>query len=82
MKITENVGKQFVAIWSKIEFQSSICPYPRTSHTCTSYKNRYLVVIGGETEIENIGDIAPQLQKTLKEESKEPNEKLKAINGE
>ena len=25
-------------------------PPPRTSHSCVSYKNRYLVVIGGENE--------------------------------
>lgn len=28
----------------------SIKPVPRTSHSCTIYKNRYLIIIGGETD--------------------------------
>ncbi len=48
----EKPGNKYVAIWQKISFESG--PYPRTSHTCVSYKNRYLVVIGGETETVNI----------------------------
>ena len=32
-------------------------PLPRTSHTCVPYKNRYLVVIGGENaELEDAED--------------------------
>ena len=51
---------QYVAEWEQIEPQTSKDilplsgkPSPRTSHTCTVYKNRYLVIIGGETDIIN-----------------------------
>ena len=30
---------------------NTIAPSPRTSHSCVSYKNRFLVVIGGESEV-------------------------------
>lgn len=53
VKILEQIGNKYVAIWQKINFVGSEIPYPRTSHTCISYKDRYLVVIGGETETVN-----------------------------
>lgn len=53
MKIIEQIGNKYVAIWQKINFVGTEIPYPRTSHTCVSYKDRYLVVIGGETETIN-----------------------------
>jgi len=46
-----------VAEWTQIEPQSKkghvmpqLKPVPRTSHSCTVYKDRYLVIIGGETD--------------------------------
>jgi hypothetical protein len=53
VKIVEQIGSKYVAIWQKINFVGTEIPYPRTSHTCISYKDRYLVVIGGETETVN-----------------------------
>ena len=46
---------QFVAQWEKIDFRNgkdTKSPCARTSHTCTVYKNRFLVIIGGETEVD------------------------------
>lgn len=56
-RIIENPGNKYVAIWQKIKFENG--PYPRTSHTCVSYKNRYLVIVGGETETVNITSKKP-----------------------
>lgn len=49
----------FIAHWEEIEQQTpkgELPSYPkpcaRTSHTCTVYKNRFFIIIGGETEIE------------------------------
>ena len=44
----------FHAIWTKIVVKNPEAPQPspRTSHTCVSYKNRYLVIIGGETTLD------------------------------
>ena len=50
----EQIGHKYVAIWQKIEVKSELNPYPRTSHTCVAYKNRYLVILGGETETKYI----------------------------
>lgn len=42
---------KFHAHFTRIEVSDNgPLPPPRTSHTCVSYKNRYLVVIGGENE--------------------------------
>lgn len=41
---------RFHAEFTKIDIPNGPVPPPRTSHTCVSYKNRYLVVIGGENE--------------------------------
>lgn len=56
-KVIEKPGNKYVVIWQKISYEAG--PYPRTSHTCVSYKNRYLVVIGGETESVNITGKSP-----------------------
>ena len=49
---------KFIAQWELIEPQTPkgqksqiIKPCARTSHTCNVYKNRFLVITGGETEI-------------------------------
>ena len=48
-------GSKYIAIWQKVEFGcGQQIPYPRTSHTQVSYKDRYLIVIGGETEASNV----------------------------
>ena len=48
---SDNHIPKFHALFTKIEVCSNgPKPPPRTSHTCVSYKNRYLVVIGGENE--------------------------------
>lgn len=53
VRVIEQVGSaKYIAIWQKITFEGPQ-PYPRTSHTCVTYKNRYLIVIGGETESVN-----------------------------
>lgn len=47
----------FIAEWEQLEKQTPKGQMPplhkpvgRTSHSCTVYKNRYLVIIGGESE--------------------------------
>ena len=43
----------FIAEWKLLEDNSlnnPNRPCARTSHSCTVYKNRYLVIIGGETQ--------------------------------
>ena len=49
---------KFYAEWEVIEPQTPkgekparVKPCARTSHTCDVYKNRFLIVTGGETEI-------------------------------
>ena len=55
----------FHAEFTKIDIPDGPVPPPRTSHTCVSYKNRYLVVIGGENE---------EINKEEKNGSEEDNE--------
>ena len=45
-EIVENEQK-FTAIWSSEEVIGKKPP-ARTSHSATSYKNQYLIIIGGE----------------------------------
>ena len=45
-------------------------PSPRTSHTCVGYKNRYLVVIGGETTSDLVTSIK-DVKEVSEEESKD-----------
>lgn len=42
----------YSASWEKIipRDESAPKPCPRASHSCVAYKNRYLVIIGGETD--------------------------------
>jgi len=71
--VLEKPGNKYVAIWQKISFESG--PYPRTSHTCVSYKNRYLIVIGGETESVNItGKVSNEESNESDEEHSKQNE--------
>ena len=46
----------FHAVWKNIQVKNleDPQPSPRTSHICVSYKNRYLVVVGGETTLDQI----------------------------
>ena len=49
--LSDNHIPKFHALFTKIIMSNNgPMPQPRTSHTCVSYKNRYLVVIGGENE--------------------------------
>jgi hypothetical protein len=56
-------------MWQKISQYGDEIPYPRTSHTCVTYKNRYLVVIGGETETKNIVQIKDDSSKSDQNEA-------------
>ena len=48
---SDNHIPRYHACFTKIKMNSEgPMPPPRTSHSCVSYKNRYLVVIGGENE--------------------------------
>ena len=60
------------AQWTKISVKNfeSPQPSPRTSHTCVGYKNRYLVVVGGETTSDLVGSIK-EAKEASDEESKE-----------
>ena len=42
----------YIAFWEKIvpADETAPKPCPRASHSCVAYKNRYLVIIGGETD--------------------------------
>lgn len=45
---------EYIATWRKItpvDLDAPI-PCPRTSQSCVAYKNRYLVIIGGETAVD------------------------------
>lgn len=50
-EIKTNKKKSFVTEWKQIKVNGDQ-PVPRTSHSCVAYRNRYLIVIGGETEQE------------------------------
>lgn len=41
---------KFHATFTRIQTTDGPVPPPRTSHSCVPYKNRYLIVIGGENE--------------------------------
>ena len=62
----------FHAIWQKIRVKNpeQPMPSPRTSHTCVGYKNRYLVVIGGETTSDLVASIK-DVKEVSEEESKD-----------
>lgn len=47
-------------MWIKVRQYGDEIPYPRTSHTCVTYKDRYLVVVGGETETKYITQSSEQ----------------------
>jgi hypothetical protein len=66
VKLTQRIGGVYSATWQKVDFGglNTIVPYPRTSHTCVTYLDRYLVVIGGETEDKNIPEKALELAKS------------------
>eukprot|EP00347_Sterkiella_histriomuscorum_P007476 403348772 len=70
-ELKENGEIQFVAQWTRLEQQTPIelihtvyKPTSRTSHTCTVYKNRYLIIIGGET--------VPSAQDQIKKQINQP----------
>ena len=65
----QDAGSKFIAIWEKVVVKSEVKPYPRTSHTCVAYKNRYLIVIGGETESSNIQHKVKENEAPAKSES-------------
>ena len=54
LKISQMDSKNYVpcfhAYFTLITINQGPIPPPRTSHSCVAYKNRYLVVIGGENE--------------------------------
>jgi hypothetical protein len=41
---------EYTANWRKIKCNDGPVPCPRTSQSCVAYKNRYMIVIGGETD--------------------------------
>ena len=46
---------KFHAQFTRIVITGGPVPPPRTSHSCVPYKNRYLIIIGGENEdIDNV----------------------------
>ena len=47
---SKNYVPCFHAYFTLITINQGPIPPPRTSHSCVAYKNRYLVVIGGENE--------------------------------
>ncbi len=60
----ENGEVVFIAEWKMVQPPSEVStvqkpdrPLGRTSHTCTVYKNRFLIVIGGEAESNSSDDL-------------------------
>lgn len=60
LKVNEESNQEgetvFYADWKMIEPNTKNDPKrpcARTSHSCTVYKNRYLIIVGGETELDS-----------------------------
>ena len=59
LKVNEEINQEgetvFFADWKLLEGNTKNDPRrpcARTSHSCTVYKNRFLIIIGGESEID------------------------------
>jgi hypothetical protein len=69
--VTPEGEVQFTAKWKRIEVLPGLRPAARASHTCSAYKNRFIVVVGGEADEERPNLIGEECKKKTKKHADE-----------